>query len=427
LEYGETSTKLRSTTNGEKFSERVSPEYLANSKFYRISRKSLEMLTGGAFGLYTLPNFRPEDSNKETTFNELKASLQIEFPKDSLLGYVYTSSQILTQQYVKACDQYLKQPKNFGRSLVVITKEPVYLESPTPGLKILNIRSMPFKLGQKLVKSADLPPLVTGDNSISLAMEASKPFFYALYEWKRLSVSKIFDEIIRMNPSLNGWQERSDLLKMLTLDFSGLNSSPKFFLEVFNNVDLQKKISTGLSRMSSRYSLPKLMKADLELFSIVNFDNGLWSSVEMIHRALRSGTPKNRLLEVFSRLALFRSNKVNIDTRVNAVWAIWALNRKTEPDRARIIGDIIKSADHQLWFAIQSKLVDLGSLAAPMVRSLITLNDSVLTTKLESTYVHLLEQDKYQYLTETREKKVQETIRLAGMKICGALLKKGMP
>lgn len=223
-----------------------------------------DLNTGFANGLYVLEDFRPDDFNKEKTLQHLQNfAPTLEIQKNAKLGYAYASSPELAQQYLDAAIVFARQRQ---QNIVIVTNQP--LVSSDGLVQIIKMENMPFDLNQKVIKSSDVPILVTGDGSLSLAIEAGKPFFYSLYSWKFFNPILMKEEMLKRSAFLRKNRKQADLFfNLLRLDTSGSTTYSEQFLSVFENPELQTEISLALKELTKEDSLVKFLEKDMKALS----------------------------------------------------------------------------------------------------------------------------------------------------------------
>lgn len=253
--------------------------------------------TGFPFGIYALENFRAEDANKMKTFAELSRFSSGEIVLDARLGYAYCASLELAQQYVNAAQKYAQRQ---SVSVIVVTNQPV--SSPGPGVKIISMRGMPFSLNQKVIKSTDIPILVTGDGSLSLAIEGQKTFFYSAYQWKLHSALMLRNEMLSRSPTIKKDPEaRRMLTEMLTLDMTETSAYESLFLRVFENESLQKEFARITSEMTKDLSLIKLMRKDFSAISSLRKSDPEHRAFYLYWRVLRQSKSQSDAFQKIER------------------------------------------------------------------------------------------------------------------------------
>jgi hypothetical protein len=235
--------------------------------------ESVEFNTGFSKGVYVKDGFRPEDFNKRLTFQFLrKFSPESSISDTAKLGYAYASSSQLVQQYVNALEKF---NSNKNEEIIVVTNHPV--ESKDPRIHILSMKGLPFSLNQKVIKSSDVPILVTGDGSLSIAIEARKPFFYSLYAWKRFTPVELRRAIEKASPRLRKDRESMDLVSiLLRLDITGNRSYEDQFLKVMENLALQSELSRVYDTIVKTDSLVRFVQNDIAISN--NIKDGLKSA-----------------------------------------------------------------------------------------------------------------------------------------------------
>ncbi|MCB0371018.1 MAG: hypothetical protein KDD45_16750, partial [Bdellovibrionales bacterium] len=251
--------------------------------------------TGFGNGLYVKQGFRNDDFNKKSTFSLLRTfAPKLSFSDNARLAYAYNSSPPLTQQYINALSLLATK---YNQEIVVVTNHLVTNKNAL--IKVINMKGASFDLNQKIIKSSDIPILVTGDGSLSLAVEGRKPFFYSLYAWKRFTPSSIRKSIEKVSPLLRRDRKSLDLIaSLLRLDIAGNHSYEKEFLEVMENPDLLQELSRVYGIFVKTDSLVDFVVRDVEILSKIhtqknstiyaNFVRYLWLSARKLKSLQRA-------------------------------------------------------------------------------------------------------------------------------------------
>jgi hypothetical protein len=137
-------------------------------------------------GLYISPNGESLflDNDIDLLNKQEIASIQ-EAKKSKYIVYLYSRNFDLMSSYVKEII------KKVGGDSITIFAPPPFIKHLkwnsdviTNGNVKLFSNFVSFEMTRKMMKISNLPLLVTGDVSLSLAIEYRKPFVYSVYSWK---------------------------------------------------------------------------------------------------------------------------------------------------------------------------------------------------------------------------------------------------
>lgn len=224
-------------------------------------RQTFVINTGFGNGIYAADRFRVGDSNKSRAFQALRAFAPgLRVSGETKLAYAYASSGELVQQYANALEKFVQ---NHGQDVVLVTNHKIQIRSPR--IAVIDMNGMPFDLNQKIIKSSDVPILVTGDSSLSLAVEGGKTAFYSMYAWKRSTPRSLLASITAASPSFNRNSDNFETLSsILRMDSSGTRNYEDLFLKVFEDPQFQRELSDALRTIVKNDSLIKLVQRDIE-------------------------------------------------------------------------------------------------------------------------------------------------------------------
>lgn len=355
-EYEETRIAL-----GDSGRREVVTDYYVKTPIHTLNESSYRINTGAGNGLYVSDGFRAEDHNKDLTLNLLRLlTPEVSFTQNSDLGYAYTSSKPLAQQYVNAVTIWAE--KN-GKETVVMTNHEVLSNSPL--VKIIRMNNLPFSLNQKIIKSSTLPILVTGDGSLSIAIEGKKPFFYAMYAWKRFTADSLRQSFKKFSRYFRQNQPALDHVSSLfDLDITGNRNYENIFLEVMENPVLQKEISKTLEGIVKKDSLVGYIEKDINFSKLIDIPEGISKST--IHEGVRLLWLKHRqskTTELFFEAVdkdLF-NQKMDAKLRVEQFLGLIAIKDYSKEKFVAQFSKALVEGDYALKRYMSSIVVDLHS------------------------------------------------------------------
>ncbi len=369
--------------------------YQVKTPINMILNGSYMINTGITSGLYVLDGFRPEDFNKKTTFELLsKTNPSVVFSSEAKLGYAYTSSQPLAQQYVSAVEKWINQ-RNI--EVVIVTNHDVTVTNPL--VKIIKMKNLPFTLNQKIIKSSDIPILVTGDGSLSLAIEGRKPFFYALYAWKRFTPEVLRNTLKEKSKFFRTNRWALDLVSNLTsLDITGQRSYESEFLSVMENPQLQSELARIFDHLTKNNSLVSFVEKDIQFSKLIRgrenvFSAAVDSYVYVLWMRYRQSKDFNHFVskiesELFNR---------QFDARQRIRQFLGMISIKDYPIEkfAKYFSDALTSDDFELRHAAKEVIIDLhASINLP---ELFLLLDDSGKKEVQRILRNIAGQDPYQW------------------------------
>lgn len=220
----------------------VSGVYRPTGKFIEIHAE-----TGpGAAGLYAVP-IAHNKSAEET--REVEA------------GFGYSTYAFSTLAYVKSVlGLASSNPQKRYRIHIRPFPELQMLADAliaTPNLEVVTSANMDFETTKKLIQSATIPILVTGDVSLSLAIQHHKPFIYELHRWKKGLAKSVQTQLSSAAINENELAELAAALHLPANEaFQGEVQDVPAFYRLLIDAKFQSRIATRLATLTAEKSLP---------------------------------------------------------------------------------------------------------------------------------------------------------------------------
>jgi hypothetical protein len=174
--HGKEATPLKQLTGNE---------YIDNKNLFHVSA-GLE----SNLGIYTLPfDFYKHLPNRNKTIKLVSRKLGLPFvPKaNSLIGYAYVNTEESAEQYIRLIEEYARRKPLEDYHIFINHK----LDDATsnrlkelPQIFVHSYERISLELSESLIRYSDLPVAVTGDNSLTFAIQHKKIFLYEALRWK---------------------------------------------------------------------------------------------------------------------------------------------------------------------------------------------------------------------------------------------------
>ncbi len=195
------------------------------------------------------------DSLPVQVFGDLKGNYE-----GVKIGFAYSHERQATDAYLEAAVSAARDPKNRNQKFLLIVQHPVSADVPD-NVEIRYYKSLPFEVSKTVVAHSDIPILVTGDVSATLAVEYEKPFFYERLEWKKDFADGLERELKAANPKLKGASLfhlmlqgiDGHIMPMKNADFRDLAESLR---PIFMSPSLATEMSEALREYRKTASLP---------------------------------------------------------------------------------------------------------------------------------------------------------------------------
>lgn len=213
----------------------------------------------------------------------LKTPLEPEFSfahTKTQLAYAYSKFKMATEDYLKAIALTAAQTPD--TNIVVFIKDDDLIKIPALPA---NVRVHPYsttslEVSKALIAHADLPSLVTGDASLSIAIDFEKPFFYENNSWKRESIAD-FSNLLA--------SESSDLqVRTLRSRENASHSEIKILSDWMLDKKLQEKFQVALAKIRTSIALPDKVWQHVDLLHMVDARRATLSTYLVLFEVLKT-------------------------------------------------------------------------------------------------------------------------------------------
>jgi hypothetical protein len=252
------------------------------------------------------------------------------------LAFAYAGDPEMIEDYVKAVESMAsKAPKNptiivyKGSGSILINKNVI----------LLPVGAHPKELGHALISESTYSPLVTGDGSLSSALETmskTKSFLYENIEWKVLAMDALITKVFSKDAASAEMAKRALIPLTRSLNDLGMSRENRVALiqSVLQNNDVHNQWHSYFSRRTAALNI-----ADntlnifqfAEIFEALQkgFQNGKFYSlpylvwlVELVKTfSVRDGLPVERLKSELTDKVYGKSK--NLSEKWNALFTLW--------------------------------------------------------------------------------------------------------
>jgi len=225
-------------------------------------------------GLYVTEQTGAARVSRSETIAELNRTLRshiegISVPENCHLAFSYAAYSPGAQLYLDAVSLWARDHNPDGKEVVVVMRRH-YTNPQHPNLhypknvRVVHYDSLPMDLHKKLISVSDLAPQVTGDGTLTFAVESGRYFIYEMLTHKEASVADLANAVLVH--SKNGVDYR-ELHPAIVDGWTGANvrlvgdDSKRFALASriaphLGNRSLDEKVGSILSRIRPAMSLP---------------------------------------------------------------------------------------------------------------------------------------------------------------------------
>lgn len=288
--------------------------------------------------------------NKVQSNNPQLAGINLDL-KAIDLAFAYAGDALMIEDYSKAIDQIAKQ----NRSKVTVVAFKGKGEIRKVGNRIyVPLNDHPKELAHALVSESTYSPLVTGDGSLSSALETTsktKSFLYENVEWKAMAMSELFRTIFKDEPEL--LKSANDMMVVQTSGLKQAKMSRKARVEqitrALQNQDLHSGIHSYFTRRTMALNIAdntmniyqfeeiyKTLKSSFEKKSYFSESYLKWLINFTKSFDARDAFPVEKLKEQLNDQVYGRSNQLL--EKWYSLFTLWELGYTVEtPEIARVI------------------------------------------------------------------------------------------
>jgi hypothetical protein len=200
-----------------------------------------------ALGLYTTPQTPPTNA---------QAIAQFKIGPGTRVGFAYSHEQDINHRYLKGIAQFAEKAGASQKVLEFTNHAPPAGMRLPKNLEVIVAPNVAFETTQALMARADLPVLVTGDVSLTLALQYGKVPIYETLEHKIDLARDMRRQLVEQNPRL-AKPEFDQLLAICFPDLVDVNKwNSDVMDQIISNEAFRKEIQSAIEALKQKSSLP---------------------------------------------------------------------------------------------------------------------------------------------------------------------------
>lgn len=217
-----------------------------------------------AGGLYISPSKPTQAPSKQEALNLLRAEgyeLPVVTEGKVRLAYSYSAYPNIAKVYLEAMQLHASRFPN--EQFVIVAKDfPVLRDMALPAnLHVVWLdKKTPFELNKALIAASDAPILVTGDVSLTVAIEHEKLFIYETNTWKRKSMTALRKKLVDASEYFKDPAHEAKLRSVFEipgrLHPKEFSSTAKKIADAFADAEFRAELTASLAAARSTMSLP---------------------------------------------------------------------------------------------------------------------------------------------------------------------------
>jgi hypothetical protein len=183
-----------------------------------------------------------------------------------LLGFSYTSKAQPTLAYVKAAAVTASRLPP-GRTLVIVVKDFPELDRVPlpPNVRLRRLVEPSLALSESAVAHSDEPVMITGDVSLSFALQYEKLYFYEMRRHKAEAIKQLGLRLTQENPMLenDGWKEATT-----TNPWQDPDRASGILAPLLHDEDLFRAFRSAVAAVREHVSLPLSVRRLLQSLNV---------------------------------------------------------------------------------------------------------------------------------------------------------------
>lgn len=277
-------------------------------------------------GLYISPKRPRAPYSPEELRNKLLTDYGIQVRGGDKIAFAYTHQPYLTQMYLKAM---FRSQKDSEQKIHIFTSGFKGLKIPSSDrIRVYSLDKTPMKLNESLIAHASFPVLITGDVSLTMAIEHEKAFLYESLLWKNVLVNSM---VKKLTDTSDGLGKKTMITQALNLDSSGYGVDKKMIERFLTDESFSRVMESRVKNLRN-YSLPKNFVKLLRVGSfMIELQEEKMSEKNQIrvYNILMNQKPNSNYLLELSK-ALLDSNK-SVQQKLSYLAAILNYNKSAYP------------------------------------------------------------------------------------------------
>ena len=194
-------------------------------------------------------------TKQEIELNNFFASQDIQRVPEMQLAFGYCQDPRTLEAYLQFIEKW--STENPNKQILLVTKDLEGMREKSISPKIIWVKenNIPFSLSEAIIARSTLPLLVTGDVSLSLALDNHKPFIYESQKWKRA----FFSSLAKKFPIFNGLSFEMEKGGRIARDEVAevSNRAKRYYEIVFKNPSFFHDFEKQVRELKARYSIPQ--------------------------------------------------------------------------------------------------------------------------------------------------------------------------
>lgn len=194
-----------------------------------------------------------------------------EFLEYDELGFSYNAYADSENGYVKAMYELAKENPD-KKYLIIMSGNFDYIDGLTETMphnlmfvNTTNHKGLPLDISNALIAHSTIPVNITGDLSLTTAIEYGKPFIYEFHRWKALHHKELFEklkttEAFKKAPEKIEFLQKIMGIKSGKMKLEGHSSKELPCYQMLKDKDFQNVFSQALKEIKQNHSLPVNIK-----------------------------------------------------------------------------------------------------------------------------------------------------------------------
>jgi hypothetical protein len=260
----------------------------------------------------------------------------------ALLAYAYSKRKLATEIYLDGLALSARKPPWKDRQILCVIKHHDGIKIPRlpPNVHLLQYKTTPYEISKALIAHSDLPILITGDGSLSQALDYEKVAFYESNSWKNESSLSLIEELAQSSHYLSEPRQKSRLGRALTIEPIVGDVQPREISKLIGDRRFQSEFRAAIAQMRGRTALAQHIWQQLDIIQQITPARLNKTVLSPIIQALMMTKDATKALSYLQNS--IKNNNLPRNERLQAVTALLGLKNWNTPETRQAIFSLLE-------------------------------------------------------------------------------------
>ena len=290
------------------------------------------------------------------SFMKLKKKLH-DIKETDKISFVYSKRAASTSIYLQALYKVQKDQGLRGSRTLVFFKNHANLKLPPscPGIIYAPYDSIGFSTSKALIYHSTLPVMITGDTSLSLALDYERPFLYETNLWKNAVATDLVQTLTKSSQYFATPEKNKLLCKTCLIDALCPSITVQDVTNVLTDQRYQREFEMVIQKLRAHLSLPVTVLRQIELLKEVEMNAIPVKSIKYIIQLATNGEDD---IHLATKLKDYVSDSSHpVEKRLDRFFDIFFLKDWKNEENLHYLYGWLDNADILLCTGIKSALI----------------------------------------------------------------------